>query len=67
MTLQKADQIDFRILDRPNAPVGKVVARETIIQERASRTKRLLVTKVRREIRVKNRWYSRQGSLANVG
>jgi CRP/FNR family cyclic AMP-dependent transcriptional regulator len=54
MSLLKTHQIDFRILDRPEVPVRKVAAGETIILEGGVAHEMFLVRKGRAEIRVKD-------------
>ena len=54
MSLLKTHQIDFRILDRPEVPVRKVAAGETIIVEGGVAQEMFLLRKGRAEIRVKN-------------
>jgi CRP/FNR family cyclic AMP-dependent transcriptional regulator len=54
MTLLKSHQIDFRILDRPDVPVRKVAAGETVIAEGGVAHEMFLLRKGRAEIRVKD-------------
>ena len=54
MTFLKSHQIDFRILDRPDVPVRKVAAAETIISEGGAAHEMFLLRKGRAEIRVKD-------------
>jgi CRP/FNR family cyclic AMP-dependent transcriptional regulator len=54
MSLLKTHQIDFRILDRPDVPVRKVAAGETIILEGGVAHEMFLLRKGRAEIRVKD-------------
>jgi CRP/FNR family cyclic AMP-dependent transcriptional regulator len=54
MSLLKTHQIDFRILDRPEVPVRKVAAGETIIVEGGVAQEMFLLRKGRAEIRVKD-------------
>jgi CRP-like cAMP-binding protein len=54
MSLLKTHQIDFHILDRPDVPVRKVAAGETIILEGGVAQEMFLLRKGRAEIRVKD-------------
>jgi CRP-like cAMP-binding protein len=55
MSLLKTHQIDFKILDRPDVPVRRVAAGETIIVEGSVAKEMYLLRKGRAEIRVKDR------------
>ena len=54
MTLLKAHKIDFRILDKPDVPVRKFAAGETIIAEGSVAHEMFLVRKGQAEIRIKD-------------
>jgi CRP-like cAMP-binding protein len=54
MSVLKTHTIDFRILDKPDVPVRKVAAGETIILEGGAANEMFLVRKGRAEIRVKD-------------
>jgi CRP/FNR family transcriptional regulator, cyclic AMP receptor protein len=54
MSLLKTHRVDFRILDRPDVPVRKVAAGETIIAEGGVAHEMFLLRKGRAEIRVKD-------------
>jgi len=55
MSLLKSHQMDFRILDRPDVPVRKVAAGETVIREGGVAHEMFLLRKGRAEIRIKDR------------
>jgi CRP-like cAMP-binding protein len=54
MSLLKTHHVDFRILDRPDVPIRKVAAGETIISEGSAAHEMFLLRKGRAEIRVKD-------------
>ena len=62
MGILKTHQIDFRILDRPEVPVRKVAAGETIISEGGAAKEMFLLRKGRAEIRVKDHSVEEVGS-----